>query len=102
VKGVDASAKNVEIATQHAKAVPDLQTGPGSLTYEAQTVGMNVTFRKCIVKVVELESLVDKEARKYDVVCALEILEHVSDPSLFLRACTELVKVRSVVIEFGI
>lgn len=33
------------------------------------------------------------EEKRFDVVCSMEVLEHVDNPSDFLRSCAELVKV---------
>ena len=35
-----------------------------------------------------------REPRRFDVVCSMEVIEHVDNPSAFLRTCAELVKVR--------
>jgi polyprenyldihydroxybenzoate methyltransferase/3-demethylubiquinol 3-O-methyltransferase len=57
----------------HANLDPDLQ---GKLTY-------------CHMST---EDLV-REKSKFDVVCSMEVLEHVDNPSHFLHTCAELVKV---------
>ena len=38
------------------------------------------------------EQLVD-EGKRFDVVCSMEVLEHVENPSAFLRSCAALLKV---------
>lgn len=38
------------------------------------------------------EGLAEREAASFDVVCALEMLEHVPDPGSVIRACAELAK----------
>lgn len=35
-----------------------------------------------------------REPRRFDVVCSMEVVEHVDNPAAFLRSCAELVKVR--------
>jgi hypothetical protein len=35
-----------------------------------------------------------QEPRRFDVVCSMEVVEHVDNPAAFLRSCAELVKVR--------
>jgi polyprenyldihydroxybenzoate methyltransferase / 3-demethylubiquinol 3-O-methyltransferase len=71
--GIDASESNIAIASLHASLDPKLST---SLTYSN----------------VSVESLPQKPKR-YDVVCSMEVLEHVNNPASFLRTCAELVKV---------
>jgi polyprenyldihydroxybenzoate methyltransferase/3-demethylubiquinol 3-O-methyltransferase len=41
------------------------------------------------------ENLVE-EGRQFDVVCAMEVLEHVDDPAGFLRCVSDLTKVRPI------
>lgn len=43
------------------------------------------------------EDLVQKDKR-YDAVLALEIIEHTSDPALFIELCTKLLKPEGVII----
>jgi 2-polyprenyl-6-hydroxyphenyl methylase/3-demethylubiquinone-9 3-methyltransferase len=69
VTGIDASEKNIKIAKLHAKK-SDLQ-----INYRA----------------VAAETLV-KEEEKYDVVFALEIIEHVANVEEFVNSCAALVK----------
>lgn len=69
VTGVDASARNIATASVHA-ARQDL-----AIDYRQGTA----------------EALAESGAR-FDVVLALEIVEHVADVDLFLRSCGRLVK----------
>lgn len=80
--GVDASASNVSIASLHASADPALSSsnGPYSLTYRHSSA----------------EELLQEPAR-FDVVCSLEVVEHVDNPAAFLKTCADLVKVGIVV-----
>jgi len=71
--GVDASEKNVGIAQTHAE-----KSGASArekLTYRASTA----------------EQLAS-EGEQFDIVCALEIVEHVEDVELFIQSCAALVK----------
>ena len=34
-----------------------------------------------------------REAKRFDVVCSMEVVEHVDNPGAFLRSCAELVEV---------
>ncbi len=69
VVGVDASERNVKTAAAHA----------------AET-GTPVTYRAATAE--ELAA----EERRFDVVMAMEILEHVADVDLFLKSCAALLK----------
>ena len=69
VTGVDAAERNIATASQHAE-------GQGlAIDYRATTA----------------EALA-ADGRQYDIVLALEIVEHVADVDLFLRCCGGLVK----------
>jgi len=35
-----------------------------------------------------------QETKRFDIVCSMEVVEHVDNPAAFLRSCAELVKVR--------
>ncbi|MDY0882481.1 bifunctional 2-polyprenyl-6-hydroxyphenol methylase/3-demethylubiquinol 3-O-methyltransferase UbiG [Dongia soli] len=67
--GIDASERNIAIARTHA----------------AQT-GVKVTYLPCAA-----EDLV-ATGHRYDIVLAMEVIEHVSDPAVFLRTAAELMK----------
>ena len=69
VKGIDPAPGNVEIARAHA----------------AQT-GVDVDYRA-----VTVESLAEAGAR-FDVVCAMEVVEHVREPAQFIQNAASLVK----------
>lgn len=69
VTGIDASARNIAVASLHA-----------------ERQGLAIDYRQGTV-----EALAPQGAR-FDVVLALEIVEHVSDVDLFLRTCGEMVK----------
>jgi len=73
--GVDAAESNIGIAKAHASADPGLS----SLVYKHGAV----------------ENLLE-EPKRYDVVCSMEVLEHVDSPKQFISTLCQLVKVRSV------
>ncbi|KAA1470278.1 ubiquinone biosynthesis O-methyltransferase [Dentipellis sp. KUC8613] len=73
--GVDASAANIAIASLHAAQDPLLAPDAGRLAYRHASA----------------EELV-REQRRFDVVCSMEVLEHVDNPAAFLASCAELVK----------
>lgn len=75
VTGIDAAAKNIKVAKTHAQ-----QHGL-SISYEATSV----------------EKLA-ATGKKFDVVTALEIVEHVDDPALFIASCARLVKKNGLII----
>ncbi|CAG8464643.1 10762_t:CDS:2, partial [Acaulospora colombiana] len=75
VVGADASSENIQIAKLHALKDPMLHQGPGKIEY------------RCITAETLLE-----QGEIFDIVCAMEIIEHVKDPWEFLRACTGMVK----------
>jgi 2-polyprenyl-6-hydroxyphenyl methylase/3-demethylubiquinone-9 3-methyltransferase len=72
--GVDASEKNIGIARQHASTDPKLAAS--TLTYQHTTA----------------EALIQRPER-FDVVCSMEVLEHVDNPASFLSTCAELLNV---------
>ncbi|KZV72253.1 ubiquinone biosynthesis O-methyltransferase [Peniophora sp. CONT] len=76
---IDASEKNIAIASLHSAADPALSQpadpSRGSLTYRHTAA----------------ETLVE-EQKRFDVVCSMEVIEHVDNPAAFLRSCSELVK----------
>lgn len=78
---IDASNENVQTATLHASQDPSLlrMLENGQLEYRHAAA----------------EHLVDNDAQRgqFDIVCAMEVIEHVSDPPSFLRCLAELVKV---------
>lgn len=76
--GIDASASNIAIASLHASSDPKLAP-----TSESS----NLTYLNA-----PAETLLS-EPKRYDVVCSMEVLEHVENPAAFLSTCAELLKV---------
>ncbi|KAI0788766.1 S-adenosyl-L-methionine-dependent methyltransferase [Abortiporus biennis] len=81
--GIDASGSNIAIASHHALQDPLLLSnsptgkGKGKLTYQHTSV----------------EDLLSKRGpESFDVVCSMEVLEHVDNPRSFLDSCARLVK----------
>lgn len=80
--GIDASESNIAIASVHASSDPKLSSestessGQGSLTYLHSSAETLLTLPK-----------------RYDIVCSMEVLEHVDNPAAFLSTCAELLKV---------
>ncbi|WWD20004.1 3-demethylubiquinone-9 3-O-methyltransferase [Kwoniella shandongensis] len=77
VVGVDASESNIGIATTHASQDP-------FLSQKMEEGGLQ--FRHSAA-----ERLRDA-GEKFDVVCAMEVLEHVDEPGEFLKCLGEMVK----------
>lgn len=69
VTGIDAAARNIAVARLHA---------------EGQALA--VDYRQ------NTAELLAEQGARYDIVLALEIVEHVADIDLFLRSCGRLVK----------
>ncbi|KAF9362402.1 Hexaprenyldihydroxybenzoate methyltransferase, mitochondrial [Mortierella sp. NVP85] len=77
VTGLDASIENIQMARIHAMKDPLLNGGgPGTLEYRHQTA--------------EEELL--EQGRRFDVVCSMEVIEHVDNPAGFLKVLGELLK----------
>lgn len=75
VTGVDADSQAISIAQQHAKGQD-----------------LNITYKNTT------SDLIAKEDSKYDVVCALEIIEHVENPEYFLKTCIDCLKPNGLLI----
>jgi 2-polyprenyl-6-hydroxyphenyl methylase/3-demethylubiquinone-9 3-methyltransferase len=69
VTGIDAGEKNIAVAKIHA-----------------EKSGLEINYQN-----ISAEELVE-ENQKFDVVFALEIIEHVADVEAFIEACSKLVK----------
>jgi 2-polyprenyl-6-hydroxyphenyl methylase/3-demethylubiquinone-9 3-methyltransferase len=69
VTAIDAGAETVAAAAAHARSV-----------------GLEIDYRQTTA-----EALAQAE-ETFDVVVSMEVLEHVADPQLFLRACARLVR----------
>jgi 2-polyprenyl-6-hydroxyphenyl methylase / 3-demethylubiquinone-9 3-methyltransferase len=75
VTGIDASATNISVASLHA-----------------HHAGLTIDYRASTAEQLSLEGA------QFDVVFALEIIEHVADVALFYRAITSLVKPGGVLV----
>jgi 2-polyprenyl-6-hydroxyphenyl methylase / 3-demethylubiquinone-9 3-methyltransferase len=69
VTGIDLAAASIEAAAGHARAA-----------------GLTIDYR-----IAGAQELVAERAR-FDLVCAMEVVEHVADPAGFLTACAALVR----------
>ncbi|MEI8295233.1 MAG: bifunctional 2-polyprenyl-6-hydroxyphenol methylase/3-demethylubiquinol 3-O-methyltransferase UbiG [Alphaproteobacteria bacterium] len=75
VTGIDASAESIAVANAHA-----------------ETMGLAIDYRHTTA-----EALVDT-GKRYDVVLALEIIEHVADVPGFLESCCKLLSRQGILI----
>ncbi|MCE3232687.1 MAG: ubiG [Rickettsiaceae bacterium] len=75
VTSIDASEKNIQIASLHAK-----------------NIGLDIDYR-CT----SAEELADHK-KQFDVVLNMEVIEHVADVNSFVKACSELVKPGGIMI----
>ena len=80
--GIDASESNITIASVHSSADPKLSSGSTTLSNQGSLTYLHSSA----------ESLLSLPKR-YDVVCSMEVLEHVDNPATFLSTCAELLKV---------
>jgi polyprenyldihydroxybenzoate methyltransferase/3-demethylubiquinol 3-O-methyltransferase len=97
VLGIDASSHNIAIASLHASQDPFLPFHSDSpLTSESsqQTVLADKKTGSLRYRHTSAEELL-KEGKKYDVVCSMEVLEHVDSPGDFLKCLADMVKVRT-------
>lgn len=76
VTGLDASEKNIAVAKRHA-----------------EQSGLAIDYRNTTA-----EDLAETEANQYDVVLALEIIEHVADIPGFVHVCSKLLRPGGLVI----
>lgn len=76
VVGADASYDNIQMAKLHARRDPSLHQGPGHLDYRNTTA----------------EAILSEAKDQFDVVLAMEIIEHVNQPLEFLRTCAQLTR----------
>ncbi|KAI8343099.1 S-adenosyl-L-methionine-dependent methyltransferase [Chlamydoabsidia padenii] len=75
VVGADASSDNIKMAKLHAQKDPGLWRGPGKLDYRHTTAEDLLAVNE-----------------QFDVVLAMEIIEHVNQPLNFLKTCGQLVR----------
>jgi 2-polyprenyl-6-hydroxyphenyl methylase/3-demethylubiquinone-9 3-methyltransferase len=90
---IDASEENVQTAALHASQDPQLLSmlEAGHLEYRASAVEHLPGARA------------DAQSQdQFDVVCAMEVLEHVEDPPGFLRSLANLTKVGYTILKIGL
>ncbi|KIP08828.1 hypothetical protein PHLGIDRAFT_68758 [Phlebiopsis gigantea 11061_1 CR5-6] len=82
--GIDASSSNISIASLHASADPALSASTDS----ADSKRGSLTYKHTSVE----DLLAEVGPASFDVVCSMEVLEHVDNPRGFLSSCAQLVK----------
>lgn len=99
--GIDASGSNIAIASLHASADPSFRLTSSTLPTNTQS---SATARNSLTYLhTTTDALLAPESspespvlpsvpQQFDVVSALEVLEHVSNPPHFLDTCASLVK----------
>lgn len=94
---IDASPSNVSVAQTHATLDPSLNLinsqipRPSSLSsLSTPPTRGSLEYRHCAAEDLE------QEGKQFDVVCAMEVIEHVEDPRGFLECLMNLTKVTSL------
>ncbi|KAH9852026.1 S-adenosyl-L-methionine-dependent methyltransferase [Lenzites betulinus] len=82
--GIDASSSNIAIASLHAAADPAF----ASASSKAGKVKSSLQYEYTSVE----ELLARRGPASFDVVCSMEVIEHVDNPRTFLANCASLVK----------
>jgi polyprenyldihydroxybenzoate methyltransferase/3-demethylubiquinol 3-O-methyltransferase len=91
--GIDASPDNIAIATTHASQdpfLPFISPSPSSDTSLSYTKPGSLRYRHTSAEQLHAEG------RKFDVVCSMEVLEHVDQPGEFLKVLGDMVKVSTM------
>ena len=79
-----------EAMAQRGATVTGIDMGEAPLSVarlHQRESGVTVDYRQCTV-----EELAQREAGSYDIVCCLEMLEHVPDPGSVIAACAQLAR----------
>ena len=82
--GIDASESNIAIANLHASQDPMLPYGhQGSTTQPSQT---SLQYRHTTAEALR------EAGETFDLVCAMEVVEHVEQPGEFMKCLGDLIK----------
>ena len=83
VTGLDASKELIEVARQHSQKDP--------LTSNIEYIHGTIGLAFILLNVSRAPESISSQ-RKFDAIVALEIIEHVANPSLFLHHCVAALK----------
>ncbi|KAI0924729.1 hypothetical protein AcV7_007307 [Taiwanofungus camphoratus] len=93
--GIDASPSNIAIASLHASIDPSLSLS-SSFTASPSPANAHPPYQRKGTLAYEHTSVEDLFVRRgpqqFDIVCSMEVIEHVDNPSTFLSNCAQLVK----------
>lgn len=93
VLGIDAASASIQVASLHASNDPKLNFQPDQEEPAPQVLEDHqenrLRYRHCSVEDLLKE---DGQQELYDVVCAMEVIEHVEDPHAFLTGLAKLTK----------
>lgn len=89
---IDAAGLNISVAKTHAALDPSFGIPAPTASTPLEPISSlmaqhSLEYRHCAA-----EDLV-KEGKQFDVVCAMEVIEHVDDPRGFLDCLSDLTKV---------
>ncbi|KAH8093289.1 ubiquinone biosynthesis O-methyltransferase [Cristinia sonorae] len=92
--GIDASESNIAIASLHASADPSLDITSAALSASSSHLYPGVKGKgRLVYENTSVENLLARRGpASFDVVCFMEVLEHVDNPRAFLDSCAQLVK----------
>lgn len=97
--GIDASSSNIAIASLHASADPGLNSSSPVASTSAREAGIHSGKGTLAYEHTSVEELLaNRGPKQFDVVCSMEVIEHVDNPRVFLSDCAELVKVRECIL----
>ncbi|KAG9018376.1 Hexaprenyldihydroxybenzoate methyltransferase, mitochondrial [Tulasnella sp. JGI-2019a] len=83
--GIDAASSSINVAKIHASQDPQLaELSPSVSSTSGSLQYLNTTTEDLLAS--------DHHTSQFDVVCAMEIVEHVENPASFLKSCADLVK----------
>ncbi|MBW0492147.1 hypothetical protein O181_031862 [Austropuccinia psidii MF-1] len=90
VLGVDAAQSCIEVAKQHAKVDHHLNPQHPKFDKSSKLNGQIDYLQSSIESLLQQED--NPHRNSYDLVCAMEVLEHVNDPLIFLKSLADLTK----------
>ena len=114
VTAIDPSAENIDVATGiinkntslilifFLKAHSKLDTSTSNICYKQATIGNEIHiytsyFNHSLIYLINIYCIhiiedIVSSGDKFDMVCALEVLEHVHDPTVFISQCCKALR----------